>query len=167
METSLMPLLIGVVGYKNSGKTTLVRAMAQALAARGHRVAVIKHSSHHIDVAEKDTSVLLESAVQVAIASAEATAVFWQRPLSLEEILPSLDADIVLVEGFKHKRRYPKIACLRGRPDDGDLLDAWTIAAVSSGVQATDPGIPHFDRNDVESIVDFLGLTFPIIKGEP
>jgi molybdopterin-guanine dinucleotide biosynthesis protein B len=122
--------VVGVVGYRDSGKTTLIRALAQALTAREHQVAVVKHTLHHIDLAGKDTATLLEAAGQVAIISAEASGVFWRKPMSLEDILAYLDVDIVLVEGFKGEKTYPKIACLRGEPDDQDLFDGLVIATV-------------------------------------
>ena len=54
--------MVGIVGYKNSGKTTLVRALAQELVKRGHRVAAVKHSSEGMDFLEKDTARLREFA---------------------------------------------------------------------------------------------------------
>jgi molybdopterin-guanine dinucleotide biosynthesis protein B len=151
-----MPRVIGIVGYKDSGKTTLARALARELTARGHRVAAVKHTSHHIDLVGKDTALLLEAAGQVAIVSAEATGVFWRRPMALEDVLAHLDADIVLVEGFKAQKGYPKIACLRGLPDDGGLIDDLTIAAVRPTDQVGELDVPVFDRDDVESIVDLV-----------
>jgi molybdopterin-guanine dinucleotide biosynthesis protein B len=148
--------LIGIVGYKDSGKTTLARSLTQELTARGHRVAVVKHTSHQVDLEGKDTATLLEAAGQVAIVSAEATGVFWRRPMALEDVLAYLDADIVLVEGFKAQKGYPKIACLRGLPDDGDLIDEQVIAAVGPATQIVDMDVPVFDRDDVEAIADFV-----------
>ncbi|MBN1814453.1 MAG: molybdopterin-guanine dinucleotide biosynthesis protein B [Anaerolineae bacterium] len=148
--------VFGIIGYKDSGKTTLARALAQELTARGRRVAVVKHTSHQIDLAGKDTATLLEAAHQVTIVSAEATGVFWRRPMSLDDVLPYLDADIVLVEGFKAQKGYPKIACLRGQPDDSDLFDGSIVAAVGPTDQVEDVGVPAFDRDDVEPIADLV-----------
>jgi molybdopterin-guanine dinucleotide biosynthesis protein B len=151
-----MTIVVGIVGYKDSGKTTLARALAQELTARGHRVAVVKHTSHQIDLAGKDTATLLEAAGQVAIVSAEATGVFWQRPMGLDDVLLYLDAAIVLVEGFKAQQEYPKIACLRGMADDCDLIDDLTVAAIGPIDQVRDSGVPVFDRDDVGSIADLV-----------
>jgi molybdopterin-guanine dinucleotide biosynthesis protein MobB len=144
--------IVGIIGYKDSGKTTLARA----LTTRGHRVAVIKHTSHHIDLAGKDTAALLEAAGQVAIVSAEVAGVFWRKPMDLEGILAYLDADVVLVEGFKAQQGYPKIACLRGRPDDGDLIDGLTVATVGPIDRVGDLDIPVFDRDDVGPLADLV-----------
>jgi len=148
--------LVGIVGYKDSGKTTLARALAKELTARGHRVAAVKHTSHQIDLAGKDTALLLEAAGQVAIVSAGATGVFWRKAMSLDDILAYLDADVVLVEGLKAQQDYPKIACLRGLPDDCDLIDNLTIAAVGPVDQVEELGIPAFDWDDVGPIADLV-----------
>jgi molybdopterin-guanine dinucleotide biosynthesis protein B len=151
-----LSIVVGIAGYKDSGKTTLARALARELTARGRRVAVVKHTSHRIDLAEKDTATLLEAAGQVAILSAGAAGVFWRKSMGLQDVLPYLDADIVLVEGFKAEQEYPKIACLRGEPDDVDLLDDLTIAAVGPGGQIEALGVPVFDRDDVGPIADLV-----------
>jgi len=145
----------GIIGYKNSGKTTLARALAEELTRRGHQVAVVKHASHRIDLPEKDTATLLQAARQVALLSPEATGVFWDRPLSLEDALPYLEADVVLVEGFKGEKTYPRIACLRGEPDDADLFDGLLIATVGPGDYA-EGDVPLYDRNAVGDLADLV-----------
>jgi molybdopterin-guanine dinucleotide biosynthesis protein MobB len=45
-----MPPAVSVVGRKNSGKTTLLVALAAELQRRGLRVASIKHSHHDFEV---------------------------------------------------------------------------------------------------------------------
>ena len=151
-----MPRVFGIIGYKDSGKTTLERALVRELTVRGYRVAVIKHTSHQIDLTGKDTALLLEAAEQVAIVSAGATGVFWRKAMDLDDVLAYLDADIVLVEGFKGEKGYPKIACLRADPDDGDLFDAHTIAAVGPTDRVGALDVPAFDRDDVERIADLV-----------
>ncbi|MDY7077845.1 MAG: molybdopterin-guanine dinucleotide biosynthesis protein B [Chloroflexota bacterium] len=160
-----MPQVIGIVGYKDSGKTTLTHRLARELIGRGYEVAVIKHTSHHLDLPGKDTAILRESVGQVGIISAQESALFWNKPLSLENIIPYLEADIVLVEGFKTEKSFPKIACLRGEPDDRDLLDGLAICAVLSPssqggaegearVEGVD--VPFLDRDAVIEIADMV-----------
>lgn len=151
-----MKRVIGIIGYKDSGKTTLTRALARELASRGGRVAVIKHTSHQVDLAEKDTATLLEAADQVAIVSDGMTGVFWHEAMSLEDTLAYLDADIVLVEGFKGIKTYPKIACLRGEAGDADLLDGLTVAVVGPTSQVEIDDILALDRNDIVPLADLV-----------
>ena len=138
--------VVGIVGYKNSGKTTLARKLARELIRRGHKVAVVKHLSHHLDLPGKDTTILGEEAGQVGFVSPQGSGVFWKKQLSLEDIIPYLEADIVLVEGFKAEKTYPKVVCLRGEPDDADLLDGLVICAVGPADQVEGLDVPSLDR---------------------
>jgi molybdopterin-guanine dinucleotide biosynthesis protein B len=134
--------VVGVIGYQNSGKTTLTRALARELTSRGHQVAVIKHLSHHLDLPGKDTAILGEVVDQVGFISPQGSGVFWKRSLSPEEVIPYLEADIVLVEGFKTEKAFPKIVCLRGRPHDPDLFDGLAICAVGPANQLERLDVP-------------------------
>jgi molybdopterin-guanine dinucleotide biosynthesis protein B len=159
--------VLGVVGYKDSGKTTLVRALARELVDRGHKVAIVKHTHHRLDPAGKDTAVLGDIAAQVGIVSPYESALMWRQPLSLEDILPYLVGDIILVEGFKTEQTFPKIACLRGEPDDRDLFDGLVLCAVGPSpdviVEGTD--VPFVDRDDVSKIADLVqGKGFKLPK---
>ena len=150
--------VVGVVGYHNSGKTTLTLALAGALIGRGHQVAVVKHTSHPLDVPGRDTDVLRGAVNRVGFISPEGAGVFWDRALSLENLLPYLEADIVLVEGFKGKKTYPKIVCLRGEPDDRDLFDGLAIAAVGPATHVRGLNVPILDRDEVEKIADLVEI---------
>ena len=151
-----MPKIMGVVGYHNSGKTTLIHTLARELTNRGHKVAVVKHMSHHLDLPGKDTDILGEVVDQVAFVSPQGSGIFWKRTLSLESIVSHLQADIVLAEGFKAERTYPKIICLRGRPDDAQLLDDLVICAVAPPEMATDVAVQVLSRNEVAQIADLV-----------
>jgi molybdopterin-guanine dinucleotide biosynthesis protein B len=148
--------VVGIVGYKNSGKTTLAQAVSQELAARGYTVAVIKHSSHYLDLAGKDTAVLGRFADPVGIISPHESGIFWRRPLSLEDMIRHVAADIVLVEGFKTEKTFPKILCLRGKPDDRTLFDGLAICAVGPLGRVAGSDVPVLDRDDVSRIADLV-----------
>ena len=45
-----MQRVIGVAGFKNSGKTTLVEKLVRALTAKGYRIATVKHAHHSFDM---------------------------------------------------------------------------------------------------------------------
>jgi len=147
-----LPRVVGIIGFKNSGKTTLARKLARELIRRGHKVAVVKHLSHHLDLPGKDTTILGEEAGQVGFVSPQGSGVFWKKQSSLEDIIPYLEADIVLVEGFKAEKTYPKVVCLRGEPDDadprrsGELFDGLAVCAVGPADQVGELDVPSFDR---------------------
>ncbi len=146
----------GIIGYKNSGKTTLTRALARELTRRGHKVAVIKHLSHHLDLPGKDTTILGGAVGQVGFISPQESGVFWKKPLSLEDITPYLEAEFILVEGFKAEKTFPKIVCLRGEPDDRDLFDGLAICAVGPADQVEGMGVSLLSRDEVGKIADLV-----------
>ncbi len=147
---------VGIVGYKDSGKTTLIQALAPELRRRGRRIATVKHSSHGIDMEGKDTVKLTESADQVAFVSPTESIVLWKGAKALEDILRYVDADIVLLEGFKTEKTFPKIACLKGEPQDRDLLDGLVLCAVGPGDEVQGLHVPIMDPHDIEKIADLV-----------
>jgi molybdopterin-guanine dinucleotide biosynthesis protein B len=154
--------VVSIIGCKNSGKTTLAHALARELTGRGHEVAVIKHSFHHLDLSGKDIAALGEAVSQVGVISPQESAVFWKKPLSLENIIPYLEADTVLVAGFEKEKTCPKIICLRGEPDDADrhqaedLFDGLAICAVGPADQMGGVAVPLFSRDEVGMIADLV-----------
>ncbi|MDY6878058.1 MAG: molybdopterin-guanine dinucleotide biosynthesis protein B [Chloroflexota bacterium] len=138
--------VVGIIGYKNSGKTMLTRALARELTRRGYEVSVVKHLSHHVDLPEKDTTILGEAVSKVGFISPQGSGLSWKKPLGLENIISHLEADIIIVEGFKAEKTFPKIVCLRGESDDQDLFDGLAICAVGPANQVEEMSIPSFNR---------------------
>lgn len=111
-----LPPMLGIVGRKHAGKTTLTVRLSAALAARGHRVMTLKHGSHtfNLDPATTDTYRHYHEggAERVAMASPDKFALVerWAVERTPEEIVAAhlSDADIVLCEGFK-RSTMPKV----------------------------------------------------------
>lgn len=120
-EPRRTPTIVSIVGKKKSGKTTTLVRVAAELAARGRRVATIKHShGFEIDREGRDSFRHRHEgrAIRTVVASDDAFAVFgeWpeQRALTAVELAERFlfDADIVLVEGY-HSERLPTIEVYR------------------------------------------------------
>jgi len=154
--------VVGIIGYSNSGKTTLIRALAHELKDRGHQVAVIKHTSHDLDLQGKDTARLREVVDQVGLISPRESGVFWGQSLNLEELISYLGSEIVLVEGFKAARTFPKIVCLRDEPGDpeqewtSDLFDGLTLCAVGPAERPERVDVPVLGLQDIWRIADLV-----------
>jgi molybdopterin-guanine dinucleotide biosynthesis protein B len=148
--------VIGIVGYKNSGKTTLTHALARELTRRAHEVAVIKHTPHHLDLPGKDTAILGDAVSQVGFISPQESGVFWKKPLSLENIIPYLEADVLLVEGFKAEKTFPKIVCLRGEPEDRGLFDGLAICTVGPAPEGHELDVPLLSLDEIGRIADLV-----------
>lgn len=153
--------VVAFVGLSNTGKTELICQLLPGLAARGLRVAVLKHS-HHIDLDRgeqgKDTWRYRQAGAQtVALAApglVQVTRSFAGEP-PLKEILPSLAAaaDLVLVEGYK-TGPIPKVAVLapEDRPEVPDYPHL--IALVSE--RPVDSPLPVFRPHQVEELGQWL-----------
>lgn len=123
--------VVGIIGYKKSGKTTLGNRLSQVLMKRGLKVAVFKNAAHHDVSTETDTGKYREHCHFVAALSSGGVSMFLRGARSLEEILAFAESDIVLVEGFKRERTFPKIVCLRAREEQEELFDGLQLFTAS------------------------------------
>ena len=122
---------IGIVGYKKSGKTTLLLKLAEELTNKGYQVAAIKHISGDIDIANSDTAKYKEHLSQVAAITTKESILYLESKSNLEEILKYLEADILLIEGFKKEKTFPKIVCLRKENEKNELFDGLQLGTAS------------------------------------
>lgn len=152
--------VIGIVGWKNNGKTTLVVRLVDHLVRRGLAVSTVKHAHHAVDVDQpgKDSWRHREAgATEVVLATARRWALIHELR---EEVEPSLDdilakmaeVDLVIVEGFK-RFAQPKIEVHR-RERGTPLLarDDPTIVAVASDEPLAGLSVPVLDLDDIEAI---------------
>lgn len=153
------PPIVAVSGPSGVGKTRLLARLIPALAARGLRVAIIKHTGHlhPFDRPGKDTDVLRRAgAVAAAIEGPEAMALFGPPrggARALAALLPP--CDLVLAEGWK-REPLPRLEVHRRRvsPDFLCATDRRVLAVVG-----TDPPprpLPRFDPDDAAGIAGFL-----------
>ena len=147
---------VGIIGYKNSGKTTLVIALARELIKRGHRVGTVKHASGGLDLLGGDTAKHRAVVEQAGAISSEESAVFFRGAKNLEELLAHIDADFVLIEGFKEEKTFPKVVCLSGRDEDRALFDGLVLCAVGPEIPP-EIAVPVFDpERELGAIADLV-----------
>lgn len=163
------PPRFGIVGWKNSGKTTLTAKLTRELVRRGHRVATIKraHGAFDIDRPGTDSDTHRKAGAQeVAIVSSARWALIHEN--RADEPEPPLDAmiarlspcDIVLVEGFKDAP-HPKIELrLADKTERATLSDAdpaiVAIACDEMPEDAAPGGPPVFRRDAIEAIATLV-----------
>ena len=102
--------IIGVAGFKNAGKTTLVERLVRALAGRGYRIATVKHAHHSFDIDHEGRDSFRHRAAgasEVAVISRQRWAIIHEsreeEEPSFEMILAKLSpCDLVVVKGYKH-----------------------------------------------------------------
>jgi molybdopterin-guanine dinucleotide biosynthesis protein B len=157
--------VIGIAGWKKSGKTMLVTRLIEELTRRGLKVAAVKHAHHgfQIDEAETDSARHRRAgAAQVAVVSRDRWAMITELEGApepeLAEVLSWLDpCDLVIVEGYKGAA-IPKVEVRRteayGREPLADR-DA-TVLAIAADHAVEGTGLPVFHLDDVTGIADFI-----------
>ncbi len=163
--------ILGFAAYSGTGKTTLLTKLIPLLREKGHRIGVIKHTHHNIDIDQpgKDSFVLRESgADQMILASKYRTAVIIEKADStqepeLQDVLDNLQTDsldLVLVEGFK-LAEINKIELHRkalGKPYLY-LKDPNIIAIAVESKEDKDFIIDSLDLNNPQQIADYIEKT--------
>ena len=104
---------IGIVGFKKSGKTTLVTAIARELSNKHYRVAIIKHSSEPLNYGKTDTGKFMLEVPEVALITPTHAEIIWKGGWDLKQVIPFFSANFLIVEGFKSLKYFPKVLCLR------------------------------------------------------
>lgn len=152
----------GVIGWKNSGKTSLMERLVAEITGRGFSVSTVKHVHHEVDLDHpgKDTfRHRVAGAREVVLASADRLAIMVEHrgpepelPAVLARLAP---VDLVLVEGYK-RDAHPKIEVWRavtGHPliQPGDPL----VRAVATDAVLPLP-VPVLDLNDTGAVTDFI-----------
>jgi molybdopterin-guanine dinucleotide biosynthesis protein B len=163
--------VIGVAGFKNAGKTTLVEKLVAALTARGHRISTVKHAHHSFDIDHEGRDSFRHrkaGASEVAVVSASRWAIIHEArgdaEPSLEDVLAKLaPCDLVIVEGYK-RGSHDKIEVRNVTLDHPKLAgEDPTVVAIAANGEVADSPVPVFDRDDVTALADFIerhmGLT--------
>lgn len=105
--------VLGICGYSNAGKTTLIEQALPLLLQKKLRVAVVKHDAHRLDCDRpgKDSDRFFQAGADVFVNGDQsfsrghlpANSSFPQRIVSL-----ACQYDLILIEGYKHSP-LPKI----------------------------------------------------------
>lgn len=157
--------VLGITGWKNSGKTTLTERLVAELTRRGLKISTIKHAHHSFDIDKEGTDSYRHrqaGAAEVAIVSGNRWALMHElrgedEP-RLDDILARLaPCDLVLIEGYK-REGHPKIETRRLDAKDTTPLTAGdnNIVAVAADHAVSGETVPVFDLDDVSGIADFV-----------
>jgi molybdopterin-guanine dinucleotide biosynthesis protein B len=127
--------ILGVVGHRKSGKTTVIETIVQELAKKGYRVATAKHTGQKgfsMDAEGKDTwryaraganPVVCVSDVETAILIKDGEAKF-----SLDQLFKFMpEIDVIVLEGFSqlvlNDDGIGKILCVKDREEYKDFME--------------------------------------------
>ena len=161
-----MNKVIGVAGFKNAGKTTLVERLVKELKARGRRVSTVKHAHHSFDIDHEGRDSFRHrqaGASEVAVVSRHRWAIIHElnqeaEPTLQEMLLKLAPCDLVIVEGYKRdlhdKIEVRNIALDHPKLAGGDP----TVIAIAANGQVPDAPVPVFDRDDVSALASFVEM---------
>ena len=153
--------VIQVVGYKKSGKTTVIEKLVDALYKKGKHVAVFKHCGDDFFGKENDSEIFFHAgASEIFLSSPN---LFYERKSakSIDELLRDARQkyDYFFIEGFK-ELLYPRIVCFK---EDVDNVLLKNVIAIS-GVIATKDVNSEYEVFDINSKEDLDKLLDKIEK---
>lgn len=152
------PVIFQIVGYQNSGKTTLLSKLISRLTKENWKVVTVKHHGHGGKPETKDD----KDSSQHNAAGAVATLVEGggrlilqaeQQMLTLAEqiqLLSFFNADFLLIEGYKQEE-FPKVVLVRNEGDNqivGTLKNVIAVFYWDQDIHDSQEGVPHFQIND-------------------
>lgn len=152
--------ILQIVGFKNSGKTTLALNLLKQAFSEGKTVSTIKHHGHggslELPNIETDSMRLFEEGAACSIAYGGGVVQLHQRTENatldgLIALASTGEPDLILVEGFK-EADYEKIVLLRSAEDWLELQNLSHILLAVTPVKMELDNTPVVLRNDDQQL---------------
>ncbi len=125
---------ISLIGNKKSGKTALATKLCAYLSSQGLRVAAAKFTSHGFERSGTDTALLAENCQAVVGISPSESVLIWPRSRFLMDLIPLLEADVLIIEGGRDFQYAPRILLpQQDGTDDRDLDPQLAVATWKMG----------------------------------
>ncbi|WP_106498036.1 molybdopterin-guanine dinucleotide biosynthesis protein B [Lentibacillus sp. Marseille-P4043] len=146
-----------IVGYKNSGKTTVMNELIRYFSNQNKKVGSFKHHGHGGEpdvVKTTDSHQHYTAGSYMSGVQGETTTQLIFSNIKIEEVFrlyERMAIDILFIEGFK-TADFPKIVLVKGKEDESLLNELSNIIAVGS-----------WDENLLENVKYPI---FPITKME-
>ena len=162
--------IIGVVGWKNTGKTTLIEKLISEFNNRNLTVSTIKHSHHNFSVDREGTDSFrhFNAGTKETILASEQKWIKFSRQREdkpnlsylIKQIIP---VDIVIVEGFKASD-HKKVEVVDSTSDEKPLYetDKTVCGIIINQNKIKNVVLPQFERDEVQKICDFIVTTLRI-----
>ena len=158
------PPIFGIIGWKDSGKTTLVERLIEEFTIRGYTVSAIKHAHHSFEIDHK-----FRDSYKFRSAGARRTAIVsrnrWamihelrnENEPSLDEVIEHVGAcDLILIEGYKWAK-FDKIEVRNSSLGKSNLSPQdENIIAIAYQNQMEENPLPTFHTDDISGIADFI-----------
>ena len=163
--------IIGVVGWKDSGKTTLIEKLIKELNQRNLTVSTIKHSHHNFSVDRKGTDSFrhFNAGAKETILASDTKWIKFSRQVSeveaslndlIKQIVP---VDIVIVEGFKvsgHKK--VEVVSSIGNRKPLYATDKTICGIIFNQHKMQNTELPQIQRDNIQEICNFIEKTLGV-----
>ena len=158
------PLIFQVVGFQNSGKTTIMTKIIAGLSHQKWSIVTIKHHGHGGQpdvVKDKDTSKHIDAGAICSVVEGNGRLILHAEQSSCNlaqqiQLVSIFNPDLILVEGHK-RSEFPKVVLLRDQEEDHKLLEELeNIKAVFYWQQVIPnnvPDVPCFHINDEKGLI--------------
>jgi molybdopterin-guanine dinucleotide biosynthesis adapter protein len=169
-----MPFIVSIVGYKKSGKTTLVEQMIPIIKSKGYKLGVLKYTGEGLpdEHSGKDTLKFRAAGAEtVGLCGDDHFSLFkagGHPALPLERLAAFFfpEVDLVVTEGFK-KQPFPKIALLSEGQEENLLAEVQGVVLATVGTKPFRDDVPHFQPGEADRIVELLEKRFLKERHEP
>lgn len=157
--------VFGIIGWKNTGKTTLTERLVRHLTEDGLTVSTIKHTHHGVDLDTPGTDShrhRVAGASEVLLAAGSRWALMHESAVEppLDALLARLaPVDLILVEGFK-EADHPRLEVYRSGTAQPPIRSTDpTIVAMASDCALPEFECPCFDLDAIDEIAMFIRQT--------
>lgn len=153
---------LGVVGVRNSGKTTVIEGLVSYLSSKGYRVGTIKHTSHshRFDTPGKDSYRHRQAGTGLTVAVSDEEIAIFARPDSLDvrqiQYMTCQQINIWLIEGDRRAER-PKVLVTRHLNELSGALPENIVATIGPELLGQVPA--HFEMGDYDGLGSFVSDT--------
>ena len=164
--------IIGVVGWKNTGKTTLIEKLIKEFNLRNLTVSTIKHSHHNFSLDRQGTDSFrhFNAGAKETILASDTKWIKFSKTISEREtsldyfIKQIIPVDILIVEGFKVSG-HRKVEVVNSMSEKKPLYenDKTICGLIFNKHKIGNTVLPQFERDNIEEICDFI---LKILEGE-
>ena len=157
--------VIGIIGWKNSGKTFFIQKIIKTLCKRGLKVSSIKRAHHYFDIDKPNTDSYLHrkaGSKQVIVSSSKRWAkiveLYGSKEKQLDQLISQFEnIDIVIVEGFKNEN-HPKIEIINNplKPSTFMFTKFNNIVALISDTPIPGYSQLQFKKSEIKKVVQFI-----------
>ena len=119
---------VGIVSCSGKNETLLMVNMSNELERRKHKVALVEYFKSSKGFPERKADVPDDNPHTVVNCFPDRTTFSFENSMSLDGILAHVDADYVLIKGFKEDKSYPRIVIMDENRKEKDWFNGLEIA---------------------------------------